>query len=149
MIVELDTTYTTIGNPVSYSVKVQSPKDKIIQFPDWILEDPLEVRSSDFAISTPYQIGNYKLVFWDTGRVAIPGLEIQVLYKDSTFAYKMNADTMFMEVVSITEQDPSFRQSGGSIMPIKDPVPVKYPVPWRTIILSMSLVLLLLSLIHL
>ena len=49
MIVELDTTYTTIGNPVSYSVKVQSPKDKIIQFPDWILEDPLEVRSSDFA----------------------------------------------------------------------------------------------------
>ena len=147
MIVELDTTYTTIGNPVSYSVKVQSPKDKIIQFPDWILEDPLEVRSSDFAISTPYQIGNYKLVFWDTGRVAIPGLEIQVLYKDSTFAYKMNADTMFMEVVSITEQDPSFRQSGGSIMPIKDPVPVKYPVPWRTIILSMSLVLLLVGII--
>ena len=147
MIVELDTTYTTIGNPISYSVKVQSPKDKIIQFPDWILEDPLEVRSSDFAISTPYQIGNYKLVFWDTGRVAIPGLEIQVLYKDSTFAYKMNADTMFMEVVSITEQDPSFRQSGGSIMPIKDPVPVKYPVPWRTIILSMSLVLLLVGII--
>ena len=143
MIVELDTTYTTIGNPISYSVKVQSPKDKIIQFPDWILEDPLEVRSSDFAISSPYQIGNYKLVFWDTGRVAIPGLEIQVLNEDSTFAYKMNADTMFMEVVSITEQDPSFRQSGGGIMPIKDPVPVKYPVPWRTIILSMSLVLLL------
>ena len=143
MIVELDTTYTTIGNPISYSVKVQSPKDKIIQFPDWILEDPLEVRSSDFAISSPYQIGNYKLVFWDTGRVAIPGLEIQVLNEDSTFAYKMNADTMFMEVVSITEQDPSFRQSGGGIMPIKDPVQVKYPVPWRTIILSMSLVLLL------
>jgi len=112
MIVELDTTYTTIGNPISYSVKVQSPKDKIIQFPDWILEDPLEVRSSDFAISSPYQIGNYKLVFWDTGRVAIPGLEIQVLNEDSTFAYKMNADTMFMEVVSITEKDPSFRQSG-------------------------------------
>ena len=147
MIVELDTTYTTIGNPISYSVKVQSPKDKIIQFPDWILEDPLEVRSSDFAISTPYQIGNYKLVFWDTGRVAIPGLEIQVLYKDSTFAYKMNADTMFMEVVSITEQDPSFRQSGGGIMPIKDPVQVKYPVPWRTIILSMSLVLLLVCIV--
>jgi hypothetical protein len=143
MIVELDTTYTTIGNPIIYSVKVQSPKDKIIQFPDWILEDPLEVRSSDFAISSPYQIGNYKLVFWDTGRVAIPGLEIQVLNEDSTFAYKMNADTMFMEVVSITEKDPSFKQSGGGIMPIKDPVPVKYPVPWRTIILSMSLVLLL------
>ena len=143
MIVELDTTYTTIGNPISYSVKVQSPKDKIIQFPDWILEDPLEVRSSDFAISSPYQIGNYKLVFWDTGRVAIPGLEIQVLNEDSTFAYKINADTMFMEVVSITEKDPSFKQSGGGIMPIKDPVPVKYPVPWRTIILSMSLVLLL------
>ena len=67
MIVELDTTYTTIGNPISYSVKVQSPKDKIIQFPDWILEDPLEVRSSAFAISSHYQIGHYKLVFWDAG----------------------------------------------------------------------------------
>ncbi len=143
MIVELDTTYTTIGNPVIYSVKVQSPKDKIIQFPDWILEDPLEVRSADFSISSPYQIGSYKLVFWDTGRVAIPGLEIQVLNEDSTFAYQMNADTMFMEVVSITEQDPSFRESGGGIMPIKDPVPVKYPVPWQTIILSLLLVLLL------
>jgi hypothetical protein len=70
-------------------------------------------------------------------------LEIQVLNEDSTFAYQMNADTMFMEVVSITEQDPSFRESGGGIMPIKDPVPVKYPVPWQMIILSLLLVLLL------
>ena len=43
--VSLDTNYTTIGTPVSYSIYIKSPKDKIIEFPDWILEDPIEIRS--------------------------------------------------------------------------------------------------------
>ena len=57
----------------------------------------------------------------------------------------MTADTMFMEVVSITEQDPSFKQSGGGIMPIKDPVPVRIPLPWQTIILSILLLGILIA----
>ncbi|MBN4080903.1 hypothetical protein JYT44_00925 [Caldithrix abyssi] len=140
MTVELDTTYTTIGSPVIYSVTIQSPKDKIIQFPEWVLEDPLEVRSSDFSAIGLNQVGRFELVFWDTGQVAIPGPAIQVLNADSTLAYEMSADSMFMEVVSITDQDPSLKQSGGGIMPIKDPVPVQHPLPWRTIILAMILV---------
>ena len=143
--VELDTTYTTIGAPIFYTVSVQSTDDKIIQFPEWQLEDPLEIRSSEISISGIQKIGRFEIIFWDTGKVAIPGLTISVLNMDSTFAYDLTADTMTMEVVSITEKDPSFKQSGGGIMPIKDPVPVRFPLPWQTMILSILLLIIIIA----
>jgi hypothetical protein len=143
--VELDTTYTTIGAPIFYTVSVQSTDDKIIQFPEWQLEDPLEIRSSEISISGIQKIGRFEIVFWDTGKVAIPGVTISVLNMDSTFAYDLTADTMTMEVVSITEKDPSFKQSGGGIMPIKDPVPVRFPLPWQTMILSILLLIIIIA----
>ena len=145
MTVELDTTYTTIGSPISYLITVKLPQDKIVKFPEWELEDPLEIRSSEFSTSGLENIGRYEIVFWDTGKVVIPGVAITILNMDSSFAYDMTADTMFMEVVSITEQDPSFKQSGGGIMPIKDPVPVRIPLPWQTIILSILLLGILIA----
>ena len=145
MTVELDTTYTTIGSPITYLITVQLPQDKIVKFPEWELEDPLEIRSSEFSTSGLENIGRYEIVFWDTGKVVIPGIAITILNMDSSFAYDMTADTMFMEVVSITEQDPSFKQSGGGIMPIKDPVPVRIPLPWQTIILSILLLGILIA----
>jgi len=145
MTVELDTTYTTIGSPISYLITVNLPQDKIVKFPEWELEDPLEIRSSEFSTSGLENIGRYEIVFWDTGKVVIPGVAITILNMDSSFAYDMTADTMFMEVVSITEQDPSFKQSGGGIMPIKDPVPVRIPLPWQTIILSILLLGILIA----
>jgi hypothetical protein len=145
MTVELDTTYTTIGSPISYLITVQLPQDKIVKFPEWELEDPLEIRSSEFSTSGLENIGRYEIVFWDTGKVVIPGIAITILNMDSSFAYDVTADTMFMEVVSITEQDPSFKQSGGGIMPIKDPVPVRIPLPWQTIILSILLLSILIA----
>ncbi|MCS5625874.1 MAG: hypothetical protein NZ748_08430 [Candidatus Marinimicrobia bacterium] len=145
MTVELDTTYTTIGSPIFYLITVQLPQDKIVKFPEWELEDPLEIRSSEFSTSGLENIGRYEIVFWDTGKVVIPGVAITILNMDSSFAYDMTADTMFMEVVSITEQDPSFKQAGGGIMPIKDPVPVQIPLPWQTIILSILLLGILIA----
>ena len=145
MTVELDTTYTTIGSPIYYLITVQLPQDKIVKFPEWELEDPLEIRSSEFLTSGLENIGRYEIVFWDTGKVVIPGIAITILNMDSSFAYDVTADTMFMEVVSITEQDPSFKQSGGGIMPIKDPVPVRIPLPWQTIILSILLLGILIA----
>jgi len=142
--VSLDTNYTTIGTPVSYSIYIKSPKDKIIEFPDWILEDPIEIRSKFFDNSKHFSFwgSNQKpsveieLVFWDTGSVVLPGYTIEVLNSDSSFSYDMTSDSMIINVISITEQDPAFLQSGGQIMPIKDPVPVKTPLPWRSIFLT-------------
>ena len=48
MFVSLDTNYTTIGTPVPYYIKINSPENKIVQFSDWQLKDPLEVRSNSF-----------------------------------------------------------------------------------------------------
>ncbi len=147
MTVEMDTTYTTIGSPITYAVTVKSPADKMIQFPEWILEDPLEVRSFSIQDGEEGKVGTFELVFWDTGKVAIPGVSIAVLNSDSTFAYEMTADTMIMDVVSVTEQDPTLRQASGGLMPIKDPVPVRFPLPWQTIILSLIMMALLVSMI--
>lgn len=147
MTVEMDTTYTTIGTPITYAVTVKSPADKIIQFPEWSLADPLELRSVSIHDGEQGRVAAFELVFWDTGKVAIPGATISVLNSDSSFAYDMTADTMTMDVVSITEQDPTLRQSAGGLMPIKDPVPVRFPLPWQTIILSLILVALLVGMV--
>ena len=146
--VSLDTNYTTIGTPVSYSIYVKSPKDKIIEFSDWILDDPIETRSSTFdnpKYNSPWSSnhkpnGTIEIVFWDTGTVVIPGYRIEVLNPDSSFSYFMISDSMMVNVISITEKDPTLLISTGQIMPIKDPVPVKIPLPWRDIILIIIMI---------
>ena len=146
--VSLDTNYTTIGTPVSYYIYVKSPKDKIIEFPDWILDDPIEIRSSTFdnpKYNSPWSSnhkpnGTIEIVFWDTGTVVIPGYRIEVLNPDSSFSYFMISDSMIINVISITEKDPTLVISTGQIMPIKDPVPVKIPLPWRDIILIIIMI---------
>ena len=137
MVVSLDTNYTTIGTPVPYLVKIDFPENKIIQYSDWQLEDPLEVRSNSFITFTRknQQLGEIELVFWDTGKVVIPGFPITILNNDSSFSYDMISDSLIMNVVSISQQDPAFLESGGEIMPIKDPIPVSIPLPWKNIIM--------------
>ena len=146
--VSLDTNYTTIGTPIFYSIDVKSPKDKIIKFPNWALDDPIEIRSSTFyepKYNSSWSLigdtnGKIEIVFWDTGRVVIPGYKIEVLNSDSSFSYFMTSDSMIVNVISITEKDPTLLSSEWEIMPIKDPVPVKIPLPWTDIILIILMI---------
>ena len=146
--VSLDTNYTTIGTPIYYSINVNYPKDKIIKFSNWSLYDPIEIRSSTFdnpQYNSSWSLGRensgkIEIVFWDTGRVVIPGYKIDVLNPDSSFSYFMISDSMIVNVISITEKDPTLLASAGQIMPIKDPVPVKIPLPWTEIILIFLLI---------
>jgi hypothetical protein len=146
--VSLDTNYTTIGTPIYYSINVNYPKDKIIKFSNWSLYDPIEIRSSTFdnpKYNSSWSLsrensGKIEIVFWDTGRVVIPGYKIDVLNPDSSFSYFMISDSMIVNVISITEKDPTLLASAGQIMPIKDPVPVKIPLPWTEIILIFLLI---------
>ena len=146
--VSLDTNYTTIGTPIFYSIDVKSPKDKIIKFPNWALDDPIEIRSSTFyepKYNSSWSLirdpnGKIEIVFWDTGSVVIPGYKIEVLNSDSSFSYFMTSDSMIVNVISITEKDPTFLSSTGEIMLIKDPVPVKIPLPWTDIILIILMI---------
>ena len=146
--VSLDTNYTTIGTPIDYSIDVKSPKNKIIKFSNWTLLDPIEIRSSAFedpkynsywSLNRNYS-GKIEIVFWDTGTVVIPGYKIDILNPDSSFSHFMISDSMIVNVISITEKDPTLLSSAGQIMPIKDPVPVKIPLPWREIILIILMI---------
>ena len=146
--VSLDTNYTTIGTPIYYSINVNYPKDKIIKFSNWSLYDPIEIRSSTFdnpQYNSSWSLGRensgkIEIVFWDTGRVVIPGYKIDVLNPDSSFSYFMISDSMVVNVISITEKDPTLLSSAREIMPIKDPVPVKMPLPWSEIILIILMI---------
>ena len=145
ILVELDTSFTTIGVPIKYIITVNQPSQKIIQFSDWNLEDPLEIRSFSFEDTQLGKRGEYELVFWDTGKVSIPGIKINFLNIDSTIDFSLNADSLNVYVISINEKEPTLQiSSNGDIMPIKDPVPVKFPLPWKNIILLLLLLLIFL-----
>ena len=149
MVVSLDTNYTTIGSPVSYFVDINLPANKIIEFSDWLVNDPLEVRSNSLNDLTTDKAksGEIMLVFWDTGKVVIPGFPITILNDDSSFSYNLISDSLIMNVVSISEKDPTFLQAKGEVMPIKDPVPVKIPLPWKNIILLLIMICILVALV--
>ena len=149
ILVELDTTFTTIGTPIYYKVTVNSPYQRIIQFTDWDIDNLFEVRSFSVEESNFGKIGEFKLVFWDTGKVSIPGLKINFLNIDSTFDFSLNADSLYVDIISINEKEPALQiSSNGDIMPIKDPVPVKFPLPWENILRLFSLLLIFLSIIY-
>ena len=52
----------------------------------------------------------------------------------------MISDSMIVNDISITEKDPTLLSSAGEIMPIKDPVPVKIPLPLTDIILIILMI---------
>ena len=149
MVVSLDTNYTTIGSPVSYFVDINLPANKIIEFSDWLVNDPLEVRSNSLngLRTDKAKSSEIMLVFWDTGKVVIPGFPITILNDDSSFSYNLISDSLIMNVVSISEKDPTFLQAKGEVMPIKDPVPVKIPLPWKNIILLLIMICILVALV--
>ena len=75
----------------------------------------------------------------------ISGIKINFLNIDSTFDFSLNADSLNVYVISINEKEPTLQiSSNGDIMPIKDPVPVKFPLPWKNIILLLLLLLIFL-----
>ena len=135
ILVEIDTTFTTIGKPINYKITVNSPPKNIVQFTEWNLNDLLEIRSFSTIETNLGKIGEYELVFWDTGKVSIPGLNINFLNIDSTIDFSLQADSLIIDIISINEKDPKIQiSSNGDIMPIKEPVPVKIPLPWKNIL---------------
>ena len=149
ILVEIDTTFTTIGKPITYKVTVNAPPKKIIQFSEWNINDPLEIRSFSSIETSLGKIAKYELVFWDTGKVSIPGLNINFLNIDSTFDFSLKADSINIDIVSINEKDPQMQiSSNGDIMPIKDPESVKIPLPWENIVRILSLSFIIGSIIY-
>jgi len=123
--VEIDTLQTTIGYPISYRLNVSHPDTNLIDFPNLRFNDNLQLQSSSFSPNRNNFEANLELVFWDTGYIVIPEIEINILNLDSVKLYSINSDSIIVEVVSVKEKNMNLSPGSDGILPIKGPVKVQ------------------------
>ena len=123
--VEIDTLQTTIGYPISYRLNVSHPDTNLIDFPSLRFKDNLQLQSSSFSPNRNNFEANLELVFWDTGYIAIPEIEINILNLDSVKLYSINTDSIIVEVVSVKQKNMNLSPGSDGILPIKGPVKVQ------------------------
>ena len=143
----VDTLQTTIGEPIYYTLNVNHSDTIIIQFPDWEFDNFLELRNLSTKNENNKTVARLEIVFWDTGLISIPELNINFLNRDSTLAYSMKSDSLDIEVVSIKDKNPSLTDISDDILPIKEPVPINLSMPLALIIQVGLLVILLFGII--
>ena len=123
--VEMDTLQTTIGYPISYRLNVSHPDTNLIDFPNLRFKDNLQLQNSSFSPNRNNFEANLELVFWDTGYIVIPEIEINILNLDSVKLYSINSDSIIVEVVSVKEKNMNLSPGSDGILPIKGPVKVQ------------------------
>lgn len=123
--VEIDTLQTTIGYPISYRLNVSHPDTNLIDFPNLRFKDNLQLQSSSFSPNRNNFEANLELVFWDTGYIVIPEIEINILNLDSVKLSSVNSDSIIVEVVSVKEKNMNLSPGSDGILPIKGPVKVQ------------------------
>ena len=143
----VDTLQTTIGEPIYYTLNVNHSDTIIIQFPDWEFDNFLELRNLSTKNENNKTVARLEIVFWDTGLISIPELNINFLNRDSTLAYSIKSDSLDIEVVSIKDKNPSLADISDDILPIKEPVPINLSMPLGLIIQVVLLVILLFGII--
>ena len=135
IIAEVDTTKATIGDIVSLRIIAEGSGDLNLSFPDMEGSESFEIRQKLYLKKGKEIV--FKIVFWDTGRFEIPPYPIEIMKADSTIDYIMETDPFFITVYSTIENP-----AGKDLKPIKAPVPVRTPIPYRKIILSIVFLLL-------
>ena len=65
------------------------------------------------------------MVFWDTGRTAIPEIDINVMDQDSSIISIISSDSIWVNVISVKEKNVILSSLSDDILPIKGPVEVK------------------------
>ena len=147
VITAVDSLQTTIGEPIKYSIHVNHPDSNLIQFPLWKFDDSIELRSLLTKYQNNSSIAELEIVFWDTGSIAIPELNLNILNKDSLLLYSMASDIKTIEILSIREKNPDLIDISNDILPIKEPVPVNSRRSFSQSIKFILLFFILLSII--
>jgi hypothetical protein len=104
--------------------------------PDPPFNEPLELRQLKPIYNEIGKITglDYILSVWDTGKVVIPTVAVNIFKQDSTLDFVMHTDSLEINVVSMVA-----KTSSKSMRPIKGPVPVFKRWPMTTIILVLLL----------
>ena len=138
---------TTIGEPIKYSLYVNHPDSNLIQFPQWNFDNSIELRSLLTKLENNSTIAELEIVFWDTGSIAIPELNLNILNKDSLLLYSMASEEIIIDILSIKEKNPDLIDISNDILPIKEPVPVDLKRSFTHLIQFILLFFILLSII--
>lgn len=141
---KVDTTQATIGAVISYQVWARAAGERQIDFPAWQLDTTeFQIRSIE-PLNGEYRDDfgrEYQITVWDTGRLVLPEHPVEIREADGSGQFIMWTDRIPLQVNSTL-----LAGGQGGLRPIKGPVPVSMPLPWRTIILISTLVLLLTAL---
>lgn len=137
----VDTNSATIGDQIHLRLSVSNTGNYLVDIPDFPADSSLEpivrsIQSEKNEISV-----NYTLAVWDTGNVVLPKLPVRFLNPDSTLAFSMLSDSLILRIQSVTRQNGAQTE----LRPIKAPVPVRRPFPWKSTVLIVALVLLLIA----
>ena len=138
---------TTIGEPIKYSLYVNHPDSNLIQFPQWNFDNSIELRSLLTKLENNSTIAELEIVFWDTGSIAIPELNLNILNKDSLLLYSMASEEIVIDILSIKEKHHDLIDISNDILPIKEPVPVNLKRSFTRLIQFILLFFILLSII--
>ena len=135
--VSTDTSFAAIGDLINFRIQTKFIGDNYFVIPQIQLNESLELRQLKPLYNKNGKIigVDYVLSVWDTGRVVIPSIALNVFKPDSTIDFVMNTDSLEINVVSMVTKTGS-----QSMRPIKGPVPISNKWPIRTIILVFLLV---------
>ncbi len=140
----LDTTAGRVGDIFHYTISIGGLTNQSLSLPTLIIPEG-EVRSVSLLEEENSISGaEFQIVYWDTGQQIIPSFTIDIINSDSSVDMSFKSDPMFITIYSVvTPTD----QPG--LKPIKPPVPVEKPIPWRIILLSTIILLLIGGILYL
>ena len=143
----IDTSTKKIGDILHYQVWAKGAGQRIIQFPELVIDNPDISVGEGKAIKGSYLDDHgmeFEIVFWDTGVFAIPAYSVTVLSTMGDSAeYSMSTDSISVTVQSVIEDSQPFLRD------IKGPVPLPMILPLRIIFLCCSILFLLVILVWL
>ncbi len=139
----LDTTVGYIGDVFHYNIAIRGLDDQTVSLPVLVIPEG-EVKSVNVVEENEHIIGaDFEIVYWDTGQQIIPSFTLDVMNPDSSIVMSFKSDPMFISILSMVN-DPTGQ---GGLKPVKPPVPVQKPIPWKTIVPISGMLLSLLLLI--
>lgn len=132
---DIDTTAVAIGDILRFRVEVTGSDTQLVRFPEWVVKEPLEIRSAAETFQSPDRRAvEFEIVFWDTGSRFIPAYEVEILNSDSSLHTILTSDSIPVLVWSTIARDSVYRSAGTvELKPIKGPMAVLPPWPVKKI----------------
>ena len=140
-----DTTKASIGDLISYKIITHNIKDNYFEISQSEFSEPLELRDLKLLYDKRKRVKGAEFIFsvWDTGKVTIPPITINLFNADSIFDFAIETDSIVIEVVSLVDLT-----NNQNMKPIKGPMPIKTILPIRKISLILLLSIILYGLYY-